>query len=401
MSGFAYNLTITTAMTPVAYLTDDEAAGKLGKVLPFIAALVMPFAAPMIWGALAGSSGILAGLGGAMTSAFGATASGIIGSAAVGAVANAGIAYLSGARGAQVWGAAIQGGISGGMGGLSHGPIGAGANAVGGSGPVSLAPSAAATAGGAPANLAIGATVANGATAGAGSVASNITSQISNIFSGGSAINRIGSALVNGIVNGESQARLDELVQQQQAALEGLSSQEQAAYAQRMDAARNVLNIAYQANPERLALMRMADVRGMESNQYRQAMRNIATRSPGGTLDFGQRKAYQRSGGLRIARDAARGYNDGWDEGTDRQASLFGQAAGLYTGPNFGPWETRANLDLGAYNARTQLTRSTAGQFADAFFGHPTYQQPTTPETNNQDNTDPFTSGQNNPWGRT
>ena len=108
-------------MTPVAYLTDDEAAGKIGGFLGIIASVIMPFAAPMIWGALAGSGGILAGIGGALTGAFGAGAANIIGSAAVGALANAGVAYAGGARGGEVWRAAGMGALAGGGGALARG----------------------------------------------------------------------------------------------------------------------------------------------------------------------------------------------------------------------------------------------------------------------------------------
>lgn len=403
MSGFAYNLTITTAMTPVAYLTDDESAGKIGGFLGIIASVVMPFAAPMIWGALAGSGGILAGLGGVMTSAFGATASGIIGSAAVGALANAGIAYASGARGADVWRAAGMGALQGGGGAFARGltPATAGANAVGGAqaglnaaggtGPLSLAPSAAATAAGAAPNIAVGATVANGASPG-------IMQSIMNLVGNNpQLVNRLGAAVVNAAVNGGNVAGMEEIVAQQRAELQALQQQDAAAYSQRVNAAKSVLDLANRSDPDWLGRIRMADVKGMESNQYRQTMRNIATRQ-GGTLDFGQRKANQRNTGLKIARDVALAYNTGHAEGVDKQAQLYGQAAGLFTGPNFGPWEADTNLRLGMQNFRNQASRSTAGPFIDAAFGSKTYQQPTSPETNNQDNTDPFTSGQNNPW---
>jgi len=410
MSGFAYNLTNTTAMTPIAYLTDDEASGKIGKVLGVIAAVVMPFAAPMIWGAVAGSGGILAGLGGAMTGAFGAGAANIIGSAAVGALTNAGIAYASGARGGAVWGAALSGGLSGGLGGLAHGPMaasaaratgatgpiteaGAGINAAGGTGPVVLAPSAAATAAGAPANIAIGATVANGAATG-GAGTGIIQSIMSRFGSDPQLVSRLGAAVVHAAVNGGTVRGMEDLVAQQRAELQALQARGDAAYAQRTEIAKTVLDMAKRSDPDWLGRIRMADVKGMETNQYRQTMRNIAAKQGGG-LDFGQRKAYQRSGNLRIARDSALAYNTGHDEGVNRQAQLYGQAAGLFTDPNPYYFEQGANLGFGLQNVRTQSRRSTAGVFSDALFGHPTYQQPTSPENNNDD---PFTQGQNSPW---
>ncbi len=394
-------------MTPVAYLTDDEAAGKIGKVIGVIAAVVMPFAAPAIWGAIAGSTAIGASIAGGLTGVFGATAANIIGSAAVGALTNG---ALAAATGGNIGQAMLSGGLSGGLGGLAHGgmtaavarttgatgPItnvaGAGVNAVGGTGPVALSPSAAATAAGAAPNIAIGATVANGASP-------TIMQSLGSMFTNNpQLVNRLGAAIVNAAVNGGNVQGMEDLVAQQRAELDALKIKDAAAYDERISAAKSVLDLAKRSDPDWLGRIRMADVKGMETNQYRQTMRNIATKQGGG-LDFGQRKAYQRSGNLRIARDSALAYNQGHGEGTDRQAQLYGQAAGLFTGPNFQPWEADTNLRLGLQNYRNQADRSNAGQFSDAIFGHPTYQQPTSPETNNEDdNSDPFTGGQTNPW---
>lgn len=401
MSGFAYNLKLTTAITPVAQLTyDDEAAGKIGKIFGVIAAVVMPFAAPAIWGALAGSTGILSGLGGALTGAFGAGAANIIGSAAVGALGNAAVAYAGGARGGDVWRAAGMGAVSGGLGAFSQGltsRLGAqvAAPTTTAAGPVALAPSAAATAAGAPANIAIGATVANGAATG-GAGTGIIQSIMSRFGSDPQLVSRLGAAVVNAAVNGGTVRGMEDLVVQQRAELQALQAKGDAAYAQRTEIAKTVLDLANRSDPDWLGRIRMADVKGMETNQYRQTMRDIATQQ-GGTLSWGQRRATQRNLGLKIARDTALAYNQGHDEGVNRQAQLYGQAAGLFTDPNFQPWEADTNLRLGLQNTRTQANRSTAGVFSDALFGHPTYQQPTSPE-NNTDNTDPFTQGQNYPW---
>ena len=397
MSGFASSIIVSgRVFEPTKPVEQPEAAGRVGRVLGVIAAVVMPFAAPAIWGAIAGSTAIGASLSGAMTGIFGAGLTNVIGSAAVGAIANAGIAYASGARGGDVWRAAGAGALQGGMGGLAR---------VGGIGALTKGPIGAPTVGAVGSGVSAGTTVglntisgSIGATTGAaaGAQSTGIMGQISNIFSG-DGINRIGSALINAIVNNDSQDRIDALVAQQREALADLSAQEQAAYAQRMQAAQQLLAQADRNDPSWMARIRMADVAGMEANQFRQTMRNIAT-TQGGSLDQGQRKAYERSASLHTARSKALAWGQGWGEGERNQASIRAQGAGLLTGPNYGPWQAETELLLGQARARQQNNRSTAGGFIGAF-GERNYSPSTSPDPssqqNNQDDDDAFYSGFN------
>lgn len=399
MSGFAYKLKYTTVMTPMSMAIDDEAAGKsVGKILGVVAAIAIPFAAPAVFGAIAGSGILGAGLATAAASGTMGAITSIVGSSVVGGIMSAGVAYAGGARGGDVWRAAGIGAVSGGLSqasGLGHVFNGtntttaAGVNAVGGTGPVSLAPTTAGT-------IAADGTGIVAATTNAATNSGGLLSQMSRIFTGNSPINRIGMALTNAIINGNSQSEIDALVEQQRAALQGLNAQEQAAYAQRMNAAQQVLAAANQMDPAWLARVRMADVAGVEANEYRQAMRNIATRQ-GGSLDTGQRKAYERAASLHTGRSKALAYNEGWGQGVQGQAQLFGQAAGLFTGPNFGPWQADTELLLGQARAHQQANRNTAAGFWGAL-GETDYRQPTSPAPVD-DNQDPFAGGLSNPFG--
>jgi len=201
-------------------------------------------------------------------------------------------------------------------------------------------------------------------------------------------------------VNGESQERLDALVAQQQAALAGLNAQEQAAYAQRMQAAEQVLAAAGRMDPTRIAYMRMADVAGVMNREHDQALRNIAVRQ-GGSLDSGQRKAYERSGRLEIGRRKAQAFGEGYQDGNQAQAQLYGQAAGLFTGPSYQGWQLGYGLAADAAQARNRLERSTAGGFTSVFnerdYDRSTSPSPTDPRNQNNDDDDAFTGGRNWP----
>lgn len=405
MSGIASNIIFSGGMlsTSTTYVdTQPEAAGKVGKVLGVIAAIAIPFAAPAVFGAIASSGALGSAIAAAAASGgFIGGLTTVIGSAVTGGIMNAAVAYAGGARGGDVWraagSAALSSGLNAGIRGIQSGMQAArtGASVPGAVkapiGTPSLGASGMGSVGTATANTpGIVAAQANGASGG-------IMQALGNIFNDGSNISRIGAAITNAIVNGESQERLDALVAQQRAELATLSNADKAQYAQRMEVARQLLDDAAKNNPEMLARMRMADVAGMEANQFRQAMRNIATQQ-GGSLDQGQRRAYERSASLHTGRSKALAWGQGWGQGVQNQAALRAQGAGLLTSPNYGPWQAETELLAGQQRARDEAARSTAGGFVGAFserdYRPSTSPDPSAPSNQNQNN-DPWQAGLN------
>lgn len=377
MSGFAYNLKLSTAITPVALVHNQEAAGKAGGILGIIAAVVMPFAAPAIFGAIASSGVLGAGLAAAAQAGTMGLMTSVIGSAAVGGILNAGIAYASGARGGDVWKAAGMGAIQGGGGAFARGSGLAAAAKPGAAGlntSASTMGKVATNAWGDTVN-AVGQTVTQTAGAvaqtGATTVSGTVMNGIRSMFGGSSGIdlNRIGAAIVNAAVNGKSMGRLDGLVAQQRAELDALAQSNHAAYVQRITAAQQILADADKMDPSWMARTRMADVAGIEANQFRQAMRNIATTQ--GNLNTGQRKAYERSGALHAGRSKALAYNTGWGQGAQAQTSMRAQGMAGLQPDTFGLQIQQAGLDLGAaqVNAHNAADQSTAAGFASGIFG--------------------------------
>ena len=403
MSGFASSVILSGRVftPPEVQPVEQEAAGKVGKVLGVIAAVVMPFAAPAVWGAIAGSGVLGSGLAAAAAAGTMGTMTSILGSAVVGGIMNAGIAYASGARGGDVWRAAGMGALTTGLGRLAGGLRGAagtasrtaaGTNILGGTGPVSLVPGTGSAA----------ATVGSSITAGLTNTTQSgvIMDGIRNIFSN-MPIDRIGTAIVNAIANGDSQERLDALMVEQRAALAGLNAQEQAAYAQRMQAAEQVLAAAGRMNPAYVAYMRVGDVAGIMNREHDQALRNIAVRQ-GGSLDSGQAKAYERSGKLEIGRRKAGAWGEAYQQAQQGQAQLYGQAAGLFTGPNYQGFQFGYGMEGDYQQATNRLARSTAGGFASIFnerdYNRSSSPSPSDPRNNGEDE-DPFVSGMNWPNG--
>ena len=388
-------------------ISSEEAAGSIGKFLGIIAAIAIPFAAPAIFGAIAGSGILGAGLASAVTGGVVTGLGGVLGSAVVGGIMNAGIAYASGARGGDVWRAAGIGALSGGIGGLSH-AFAAGASATSGAAGV---PGAAAATAGAPAiaatsaaapgalsSLPVGAgtagaglggsltagggVLATGATA-APTLSSAIVNGITRTFGniGQTAINRIGAVLTNAAVNGQSMGRLDGLVAQQRAELEALRVSDKAAYDQRISAAQQILSSADRMDPAWYARTRMADVAGMEANQFEQTMRNIAVRQ-GGAFDSGQQNAYERGAALHAARSKALAYNQGFVEATGTQNNLRAQGAGLL-GPDtagFQNWQADTELRAAQERAHREASNSTWGGVGAALFGEHNYNPSTSPD---------------------
>lgn len=372
MSGFAYNLKLSTAITPVAVVYNQESAGKVGKVLGVIAAVVIPFAAPAIFGAIAGSGFLGSAIAGAAASGgFLGAVTGIVGSAVVGGIMNAGVALATGGDLGQAFG---RGAMMGAVGGLGRGLTGLGRTA-------SAATSTGANVAGAAINPTVPGVSLTGAaainpvvpglnlagTTSAASSTGGIMSAINNIFSGGG-INRIGAALANALVNGESQQNIDALVAQQQAALQSLNAQEQAAYAQRMQAAQQILADADRQNPEWLARIRMADVAGIMNREHDEAQRNIMV-GQGGSLRRGQYKAYERSGKLAIGRAKAGAWGSGYKDGVAMQSAMRAQGAGLMTGPSYAGWQAGLDLEGARVNAKNAHNQNTIAGFTQAVFG--------------------------------
>lgn len=434
MSGFVCSIALgATAFTPVMadalgiehikpeYVPTegDEAAGDAGKaILGVVAAVFIPFAAPALFGAVA-SSGILgAGLATAAGSAgFTTSLAGIIGSSVTAGILNAGAAYLGGARGGEVWGAF-------GSGALRVGAT-AGLNALRGVGTAAHAASAGVqTTNAATANVfsaatrtpliglgatqtagqALTATGVNAVTRGPLAMSSGIVSGIRSVLGNidGDTLNRVGAAIINAAVNGGSMGRLDGIVAQQRAELAELQRTNQEVYNQRISQAQQLIAAADRMDPAWRGRIAMADVAGMEANQSRQAMRNIATRQ-GGSLDSGQRQAYERSSALHSARSKALAYNRGYTEGEIAQNQARSAAAGLL-GPDqmgFAHWQAETGLLADQERARSERERSTAGMFADAFFGSGTFNQAPSPSPSglNQNDDDEDNPSIFNPGG--
>jgi hypothetical protein len=212
-------------------------------------------------------------------------------------------------------------------------------------------------------------------------------------------LNRISAAIINAAVNGQSMGRLDGLVAQQRAELDALRRTDEAQYNQRIAAATQILADADKQDPSWMARVRMADVAGIEANQFRQAMRNIAVKQ-GGSLDAGQRKAYERNAALHTGRSKALAWGQGWGQGVQNQAALRAQGAGLLTSPNYAPWQYNTELLSAQQRARDEASRSTWGGIIGAFSEHD-YKPSTSPDPSgapNPQEEDAFHKGQK--WGR-
>lgn len=415
MSGFVCSIALgATAFTPVRADTlgieyiqpdstpveGDEAAGKVGKALGVVAAIFIPFAAPALFGAIAGSGVLGAGLAAAAgTTGFATSLAGVLGTAVTSGLLNAGAAYLQGARGGEVWGAFGSAALSSGLRGAT-GALRAGASA-------GTAATTGQTVGGgmtSGVNTAFGGltdvrpptgigpatgTVGMGMTGrGPLAMSGGIVNGIRNVLGqiDGDTLNRVGAAVINAAVNGGSLGRLDGVVAEQRAELEALQRSNRAVYDQRIAQAQQLIAAADQADPAWRGRIAMADVAGMEANQSRQAMRNIATRQ-GGSLDSGQRNAYERSSALHTARSKALAYNRGFSEAEIVRNQARSAAAGLL-GPDqmgFAHWQAETGLRADQERARSELNRSTAGMFADAFFGSGTFNQATSPSPSGND----------------
>jgi hypothetical protein len=217
-----------------------------------------------------------------------------------------------------------------------------------------------------------------------GQMVNGIRSIMGNID--GDTLNRVGAAVINAAINGGSLGRLDSVVAEQRAELDALRRSDRAVYDQRISQAQQLIAAADQADPAWRGRIAMADVAGMEANQSRQAMRNVATRQ-GGSLDSGQRNAYERSSALHTARSKALAYNRGFSEAEVVRNQARSAAAGLLGPDQMGAlhWQAETGLRADQERARSELNRSTAGMFADAFFGSGTFNQAPSPSPSGND----------------
>lgn len=382
-----------------------EAAGKVGKWLGVIAAIAIPFAAPAIFGAIAGSGILGAGLASAATAGTLGTLTSVLGSAVVGGLLNAGVAYAGGARGGDVWRAAGVGALGAGLNAGISG-VGGASNVTGGAGTNSLTGSAGiADTLGQPAILngtipGASATATLTAPTSSGGIMSSIRSIFGNISQ--DMARRVGAALVNAAVNGQSMGRLDGLVAQQRAELEALRQSDLAAYNQRISTAQQILTDADRMDPAWHARIAMADVAGMEANQFRQAMRNIAVRN-GGSLDAGQQNAYERGAALHTARSKALAYNQRFGQAQQAQTQTRAQAAQLFTPNTAGmdAWRLGNELVAGQERARREADHSTWSGLTTAIFEQD-YSPATSPDPSaeDEDNTfGGFVNGLRSPFG--
>lgn len=395
---------------------ETEAAGKVGQWLGVVAAIFVPYAAPALFSSIASSGVLGAGLAQAATTGTLSALTNTLGSAVVGGLMNAGVAYASGARGGAVWQAAGMGALQGGMGGLSRAG-GAAANAatsaatssVGGGVSGAMQGIGAATGNLAGAGLNTATSALGGMTAAGGAGLSGIASgalqqgtsggvmgTIQRMFGGMGAeqVRRMGAVVVNAAVNGTQLAGMDDIVAQQRAELAALAQTNQAAYQQRISEAQKILASADAMDPAWRGRVAMADVQGAESHAADQAMRNIAVRQ-GGSLDSGQRKAYERGSALHTARSKALAYNQGFKQAETAQAQMRATGAGLLGPDAFGLQLQQAGqgLAVDAHRARGELLADTAGAFSSAVFGRQ-YNPATSPDsTSDYNDEDQFTFG--------
>jgi hypothetical protein len=428
MSGFASSITLSASAfrvpadpqwSDIEHIETEplpqgeEAAGKVGSILGIVAAVFIPFAAPALFSAIAGSGVLGAGLASAVAAGTVGTMTSVIGSAVVGGILNAGAAYLGGARGGEVWQAAGMGALSAGgrafatAGGLARAGsaasgvsqtgsvVGGATNAAGATVPGMLSGSAHAGMTGAASVGVGGISATNSLVAGAGGVSDTILNGIRSVVGNvsGQTLNRLGAAVINAAVNGQSMGELDAVVEQQRAELAALAASDQAVYNQKISEAQKILSDADKMDPAWRGRIAMADVAGMEANQHSQAMRNIATRQ-GGSLDSGQRKAYQRGAALHTARSKALAYNRGYSEAEVARNQLRNAGAQLM-GPNDGAmraWQADTELEAGHQRGRQQLRQSTWGGVAAGLF-EPDYAPATSPDPSAEQEDDDGYSG--------
>lgn len=358
MSGFASNIEYIDS--GVVITSNDEAAGYIWGAVVVIAKAIAPVLVAAAKGALIGS------------------------------VVSAGIAYAGGARGSDVWKAAgmgaLGGAVTGGLGSLASPAAGAAGGSAGSTGTAALSGSPGIAAGSTVPG--VSGSVITGSTVGAASptLMSSITSMFGSVSK--ETMSRISAAVINAAVNGQNMGSMNSLVEQQRAELQALAGRDRAAYEMRINLAQQTIAEADRADPDWWARARMADATGIHYTEFRQAMRNIATRQ-GGSLDAGQRNAYERGSAIELARTKALVYNQGFTQAQGMQAQLRAQAAGML-GPDeagFRSWQAETGLLADQERARAERNESTWGGFSAAFT-EPNYRPSTSPDPSSDDDDD-------------
>jgi hypothetical protein len=205
---------------------------------------------------------------------------------------------------------------------------------------------------------------------------------------GGVDLNRVGAAIINAAVNGQSIAGMDDLVAQQRRELAALAASNQAAYQARIGEAQKITAMADAMDPNWRRIMAMADVQGAEERAADQAKRNIAIKQ-GGSLDAGQRKAYERSSALHIARSKTLAGNQAYKQAETAQAQMRGMAAQLY-GPDSGGLainQMRYGVEGDVLRAKDTLRNDTAAGLFTAFTNTP-YDRPTNSDPSDDEEQD-------------
>lgn len=388
-------------------LTEESAGKGLKVIVGIAAAIIVPFAAPAIAGAIGLSGAIGSVLG---SSAFAVTAGHVIGGALVGAALGAGTAALTGSNIGQ---GALFGALGGGIGGFTAGHVAAGLNTAT-AGTAATAPIAAATtapgtvagaagltgasgadfaawAGGVPnAGLAPSALATVGATtAQAGGFGQTVTNTARSL--GGDIAGRFASdpafrtriesmafqALaggmnsqpLSGLSSGEKalvQARMQELQQMQQ--------QNAALFEQRRSAAMALFNAAGQQDPtEQARQAREAAVAANQANEAQYLHENRGGYT--GRADYAKRMFH-----LNAAKVGSDAYTSAYNDAVPRQFAAYSTAAGLLPDAQTGdgPGAQAFAISQADKARRAQETSNWGSQFAGLFtdFNSPKYTQP-------------------------
>ena len=304
-----------------------------GTIIGVVAAIAIPFVAPMLAGAIFGSTSIVssaitgAGLG-ALAGAGGAAISGgdIMSSALYGAAGGA----VGGAVGAWGQGATLMGSAA------APGAAAAGA-------PTQIAPGVAGAAGmGSPI---VGA--AGGAAAGAGlgtsadimSVPTNGAGAPNSVTVGGqpTMMTKLTDSLLNAapqmigqVVRQMAGADQAAYLAQLEAEMEQFKNQDQAAYAQRQELYLQVLAEANNIDPAFQAQLAAAKVARQQSKQYEQVKDDLAT----GNLSENASAAEARRYAVESPLDRHAAGADAFTGAEQRRAALLSQASGMIPNPS-------------------------------------------------------------------